>query len=312
MRFGSSGFAALTGIITIFLSSSTVTPGSHPDPNQTPIMPPVYLNHFFVVLSPEEFKSVRKSAFLKGDFAAFEERSTSSQNQSWSGLYYYGKHTYFEFLPVGSLDGQKPRDCSIALGVDHPGDSAAIEGRLRSEFGSPVDPSVIYRGDEKIPWFHLLLPRRSVAVPWFETWVMEYHKDFLPKWHAGLPPTTNSISREAILTRYKAVAGDTTSRRPHLFVDVESILIALPSEELSKFEGWLKALGFYSTHSGERTDFAGPDIKITVVPAEDKRKGILEASFRLSRPLEQTLQFGDQCVLSPAVGNRATWTFVGN
>jgi hypothetical protein len=273
-------------------------------------MPPVYLNHFFVVLNSQEFAAVRNSPFMSREFSAFEERTTSSQNQTWSGLYYYGNHTYFEFLPVGSLDGQKLRDCSIAFGVDHEGDSAAVASRLKNEFEIPVDASVIYRGEEKIPWFHLLLPRRSIPVPWFETWVMEYHNDFLGRWNPTLPPASKSISRETILARYKASVIAQPSNTPQIFEDVESILVALPPEDMSRFKKWLGVLGFLSKVAGDRTDFVGPDITVSVIPVEGSRKGILEATFKLSRPLERMLRFGDRCVLRPVNGKRAKWTFV--
>lgn len=309
MYCGLVRFAAVASLLTLQLSCSTATSKGEQTPKRNP-MPPVHLNHFFVVLSPEVFRSVRNSTFLRSAFSAFEERTTSSQNQTWSGLYYYGRNTYFEFLPVGSLDAQKQGDCSIAFGVDGIGESDAIARRLESEFETPVEPSIVYRGDDKIPWFRLLLPRRSVAVPWFETWVMEYHQDFLPRWNPKLPPAATSISREAILTRYKAVAVGTEFKQPHLFEDIESITIALPPEDRLKFNSWLKALGFSSASVGERTDFTGPDIKVTVVAATADRRGILEAGLKLSQPLQQTFQFGDQCKLLPTQGSRATWRFV--
>src|SRR5258708_12610873 len=63
--------------------------------------PVVFLNHFFVVVDPDTFHAIAKSRFLTHKFAAFEQRTTTSQNQTCSGLYFYGEDTYIDFFPPG-------------------------------------------------------------------------------------------------------------------------------------------------------------------------------------------------------------------
>lgn len=275
------------------------------------LMPRVYLNHFFVVLDPATFEAVKNSPFMKDEFAAFEQRITTSQNQTWSGLYFYGIETYFEFLPVGSLEGQSPGDCSIAFGVDGLGDGEMLLKRLNDGSRVHLDSSVVYRDylDGRIPWFHLLLPKRTVPVPWFETWLMEYHKDFLRTWYPSLPPSTNSVSRRAILERYRAkVAGD-KPRVPKLFQNVVYIEIALPPSDLALFTNWLSLIGYQGAKSGKVMIYSGPEVQIAIRPSTKHKKGALQARFTLSRPLERTVRFGKHSVLRPLKGNFAVWSF---
>ena len=44
------------------------------------------------------FRAADASEYLRTEFAPFERRTTKSGSDSWTGLYFYGESTYFEFL----------------------------------------------------------------------------------------------------------------------------------------------------------------------------------------------------------------------
>src|SRR5262245_32751029 len=80
----------------------------------------VPLNHFFLVLDSQTYKDIENSEFLKNEFAVFEKRTTVRTDQTYTGIYYYGTNTYFEFFDVNQKEGSKVGDSAIAFGTDQP------------------------------------------------------------------------------------------------------------------------------------------------------------------------------------------------
>src|SRR5918998_6248173 len=66
--------------------------------------PPVFLNHFFVVVDSATYKDVERSAFLRQEFAVTERRTTVRNDVSYTALYFYGVNTYFEFFDASAQD----------------------------------------------------------------------------------------------------------------------------------------------------------------------------------------------------------------
>jgi hypothetical protein len=65
----------------------------------------VLFNHLYVVADQVTYDALAGSEFLRGDFAVFEERSSSRADTSYHGLYFYGRRTYFEFLRPDAAGG---------------------------------------------------------------------------------------------------------------------------------------------------------------------------------------------------------------
>ena len=81
--------------------------------------PEVWLNHVLLTLDSSTYAAARDSQFLRESFAGSEERHTKvDSGDSWTGLYFYGRHSYLEFFPPedGSSDGS-----GIAFSVDRYG-----------------------------------------------------------------------------------------------------------------------------------------------------------------------------------------------
>ena len=84
--------------------------------------PPVFLNHFYVVLDSATYKDIEQSAFLRREFAVTEQRTTVRTDMTYTGLYFYGTNTYFEFFDVSSDASSQVGFGGIALGVDQQGE----------------------------------------------------------------------------------------------------------------------------------------------------------------------------------------------
>lgn len=252
-------------------------------------MQPVYLNHLLIFLDEETYRSIGASGFLNEYFACSEERTTLDQatGMSWTGRYYYGRETYFEFMDPGRTSWA-PRD-ALAFGIEQEGGSEELAGRLERALQRDITRFKRKRRyrDEDIPWFWTVdIPRKDDAR--LISWAMEYDPGFLDRWAPDLPPDkpgagTAGIARSRFLTRYRSAVGDELSGR--LFRDIASVTVTLPSDEADLLGAELGVYGYAETEvdrptepgatdgagaglvpSGitKRASFRGPDLDIVV------------------------------------------------
>src|SRR5262245_33169909 len=122
-------------------------------------MPPVYLNHVYRVLDAESFRAADASEYLRTQFAPFERRTTKSGDDQWTGLYYYGESTYFEFLQADSKRDRPVGQSGIALGIEEPKSSEAVRKALDALGLGLGKAKTIERKRETagkmVPWFSM-------------------------------------------------------------------------------------------------------------------------------------------------------------
>jgi hypothetical protein len=157
---------------------------------------------------------------------------------------------------------------------------------------SPVEgskPMLVTRewNGAQVPWFFMTTqPQKRGEEQGFVTWFMQYHPDFLAKWHpdASPFPAKEPTSRAAVLARYKAVLPATATQA--LLGDVTGLTLAAKPEARARFEAWCKAIG---------TTFP-----VHVVDPGAGNEGIRAAEFRLNRApqKEETLRFGAHSTLT--------------
>lgn len=211
-------------------------------------MQPVYLNHLLIFLDAETYRSIGASGFLNEHFACSEERTTHDQatDMSWTGRYYYGRDTYFEFMDPGRTSWT-PRD-AIAFGIEQEGGSEDLAGRLERALKRDITRFKRKRRyrDQDIPWFWTVdIPRKDDAR--LISWVMEYDPGFLDRWAPDLPPKkpgagTAGNARSGFLTRYRSAIGDDLPGR--LFRDITSVTVTLPPDEADLLEAELGVYGY--------------------------------------------------------------------
>lgn len=275
---------------------------------EAPLLFPVPLNHFFVVVDSETYAAIESSPFLRTEFAPFEQRTTARSDRTYSGLYFYGTHTYFEFFDVAAEPGRRLGDSGIAFGVDEPGAVPILQTRLAAHF--PVQQGVITRqlGERQIPWFLSLglaeLPRGAAVNPW----IMEYDPHFLAEWHPEADDS-QGISREQILRRYAAVLPDAPAR-PYL-QDVTGLTLAVEPPAASLLTSLCRLLGYHARSEGEATLLDGPDLLLRLVPESSSERGIRQVALRVRRVTEgpAALHFGPRSVLAFQGAGTAVWSF---
>src|SRR6266446_2027623 len=140
----------------------------------------VYLNHFYVVLDAETYAAVDSSSFLHDEFAAFERRTTVRTDKTYTGIYFYGTNTYFEFFDGSKQSEFRQGVSGLALSPEESGALEALHRQIESE-----PPQLITRkfGVAQVPWFTMLEPKGLSPDASVNPWFMEYHPRFLAEWH---------------------------------------------------------------------------------------------------------------------------------
>ncbi len=247
-------------------------------------MPRVDLNHVYRVLDRDTFSAVDHSEFLRAEFAQFERRTTKSGDDSWTGLYFYGESTYFEFLAADPARRRPVGQSGVAFGVEEAGASAAVRKALEALGAGKVRSLERPRetAGRTVPWFRMtgFEPTDPILV----SWVMEYSPKFLKEWHPELRPALSGISRRSVLERYQAKAALTSPVKDPLLKDVTGVRLALPPERAQAFGRELAALGFRGEPKDTGVSWTGPGVRIDVVPATPNgAHGIVRLEMSLTR-----------------------------
>jgi len=243
------------------------------------------LNHFYLVIDHETYAAIEGSDFLKSEFAPFEKRTTVRADRTYTAIYFYGTNTYFELFDA-SMERRKPGESGIAFGVD------AIAGEPKA---ISLEKHLITREwlGVQLPWFYTLSAQNGQGIA---SWLMEYHPDFLAKWHpdaGGLPG--GGITREAVLRRYKTVLPQTPANP--MLEDVAGLTVAVSPKERQPIEHWIRDIG--------------SQFPVQFVELRSGEPGIREARFKLRRTSAKIpeVRFGGKSVLRFQLDGTALWTF---
>jgi hypothetical protein len=276
--------------------------------------PKVFLNHFLLVIDSSTYKDIVESDFIKNEFAHFEERTTVVNNSaSYSGAYVYGENTYFEFF-----DGSKSQDSvttgltsAIGFGVEKKDELKIIQKKLKEYKNSFYTQRTRDLEGTQIPWFFTAGIFYGETAPDITTWVMEYHEDFLKRWHSDLAPPSPGITRKDVLTRYAAKIAKPEHPRPKLLKDVVEIDLTLNQKDLEILGGELSVFGYEFTVKDDKKIYIGPDIKL-IVEINDSGRGRItgiKMSLHANQHKEETFEFGEKSRLILNADNTATWLF---
>jgi hypothetical protein len=294
------------------LAQTTGNKPSSPRPLSGETMDTVYLNHFFLTVDAESYKAIQSSPFLHDEFAPFEQRTTVRQDITYTGSYFYGAHTYFEFFEAGRASGRVLGASGVAFGVEAAGASLRLKPRLEAALAVPVTIQPITRrvGDRDVDWFYMMTAEDRQPSPLLQTWVMEYRDSFLNDWYGELKPATRGITRAEILGRYTAKLGENEKRRQKLLEDVVEITLALPDAERARLLKTCEAFGYRVTTEAGQTRCLGPQVTFNMVTPKNDVRGITAVKFSLrqAKQGEKTYRLG-KSVLQFNDDRTAVWTF---
>ncbi len=270
---------------------------------------PAPLNHFYVVPDAATFAAIQATPFLREQLGVFEERTTVRNDTSYTGAYFYGTNTYFEFLPPDAT--RHTGEAGVAFGIESEGGSAALEPALSKALGRPVRNFVVTRrlGDADVPWFRMVGLESAPGAP-FSTWSMEYEPAFLARWHGELPPASRAITRSNVLARYAESLNQAKGRDARWLRDVTGLVLGLDEAERTAFAAQLGAYGYRLETKGGETIARGGAVTFTLRPAAPGARGVLEAVFAVKPglPSPAEMKIGTS-VLSFDGKGAARWRF---
>jgi hypothetical protein len=266
---------------------------------------PVPLNHFYLTVDSETFAAIEGSEFLRSEFAAFERRTTVRTDKTYTGIYFYGTHTYFEFFDVANSGGFKLGDSGIAFGLEVPDATKTLQTRLGT-----LAPQLVTRQykDVQVPWFYMLNLVGESGNSVITSWVMEYHPKFLIDWNSS-NDGNQGILRNNILSRYKSVLNKVPSNP--LVDDIVGLTIAADREMITNLTRICERLGYRSHVRGDTVDLHGPDLTLHLISESPSARGIKQIEFRVRRkPKGQAeFHFGSRSLLKFQSEQQALWTF---
>ena len=266
----------------------------------------VPINHFYFSLDGETYAAIENSEFLKNWFAVFERRTTVRTDKTYTGIYFYGTHTYFEFFDASKQTEYKQNSTGVAFGIERPEGLKELQAKLP---GTTIELITRQYNDAQVPWFYMLDLEKFLPNSVLDSWVMEYHPKFLAEWHAEADGNRVGILRTQVLGRYARVLKNSP---PHpLLEDVIGLTIAADSESITKMKELCETFGYRSRGDREVTVLEGPDLVLRLIPETSSARGLRQAIFRVwQKPNGKTeFVFGSHSVLRFQKDGKAVWYF---
>jgi hypothetical protein len=263
------------------------------------------LNHFYATVDTATYAAIEASHFLKERFAPFEKRTTVRNDSTYSGLYFYGDRTYFEFFEANTGD-RKPGDAGLALGIE---DSAGSD-RLRAEWQKlrPSITNMVTRqlGNEPVDWFRMTSfeeSRATSAVEGLRLFAMQYAPGFVQRWNQTSP---NTILQRDILIAYCAKLKLESLRERSLLRDVDRLEIALPEPGIRIRTAQLQAAGWELRESKDAILATGPNVRVLFRFAPSIL-GVTQIEFTLKRATPPATHTLGSTTLEILASPRAIW-----
>lgn len=263
-------------------------------------LPPVPLDHLYVVLDAETHAALRASRFLLEEFAAVDSGLPHFRpvGPDTDVLYVRGAETYLELMGPQNHFGEPVGQIGLGFGVEVPGSLPRVFASLRAAGLRPFFTSdhVDFVGPVPIPWKQTTGPRAPL-VDGLAVWVSEYAPGFA-HWLDPRDADPRAIARSDFLRpRFR---GD------RLLADIIGIRLGVdPAARQTILDGLL-ALGYEAQGAGAALTGAG--LEITLQPKSGPTR-ILAVTLRLTRTASCDLVLGAahlQCM-----GDRAELSLEG-
>ena len=225
---------------------------------QTQGQPSVELNHVYVTLQKGTIDSIARLAFISEQFSMFEQTTTKTVSDSWTGTYLTGWRAYLELFAPGGSEGLTEGSSGIGFSASRLGSGGAIKRKLDSLPGEKTlsDLSSKVEGKDSIPWFDSIR-LQSLDKDAFSTWLMDFRSDYIKF-------RKIELTKDGLFDRHGYIASRyTTSEQKkafesRLFNDLSEVYLELDASESVSFDRFVTALGYsVSEDRGKQAYHAG-------------------------------------------------------
>ncbi|PCC69355.1 Alpha/beta hydrolase family protein [Nannocystis exedens] len=246
-------------------------------------LPPVPLDHLYVVLDAETHAALRTSRFLLEEFAAVDAGLPHFRpvGPDADVLYVRGAETYLELMGPQNHFGEPVGQIGLGFGVEVPGSLPRVFASLRAAGLRPFFSSdyVDFAGPVPIPWKQTTGPRAPL-VDGLAVWASEYAPGFA-HWLDPRSAGPRAIARSDFLRP--------RSRGDRLLADIIGVRLGVDPAARQTITDGLLALGYEAQGGGEVLTEAG--LEISLQP-ENGPTRLLTVTFRLTRAASCDLVLG--------------------
>jgi Family of unknown function (DUF5829) len=262
----------------------------------------LFYNHAYGVLDRETADAIEHSDYLP-EFGAFQVRTTTGSQGSWTARYLYGRETYVEFFGPGDAPGTQLGSTGMGISVERAGDTATVASRLRELGVEPLEfqQTRDFGDGVPVPWFDGLFTTEEYDT--FGAWTMEYRPEYFADPRGNTEPANypGDVGRERYLP---------DTYRDRLMRDVTGVRLGITERDLANTVPLLRAGGFVvRTLPGGDVIAArgGTTLHFDAVPLD--RVGLKRVDFALNRSVSRHVETLGNSTLTVGPGTRAVWTF---
>lgn len=265
------------------------------------------LNHFYLTIDALTYRAISESKFLRKQFAPNEIRTTHRTDRSYTGLYFYGEKTYFEFFDITTETTRRIGDSAIAFGLEQKGETTLLQQKWPNSTRLTITrPS----NGTQVNWFEMLIPPNFTLESPIAVWSMEYLPTFLREWKntSGTSlPTEKNITRSAILERYKSLI---PTIEDSILKNVIGLTLWVDSLVYKAFEQFAGDFGYLITVTENGFFFSDAEgVTYQISLSDGRLHGITEVKFEVTNaPDQQVWKFGNS-TLTFQEADTAVWQF---
>ena len=277
---------------------------------QTPGQPSVELNHVYVTLQKDTIDSIAKSAFISEQFSMFEQKTTKTVSESWTGTYLMGWRGYLELFAAGGSEGLTDGSSGIGFSASRLGSGGAIKRKLDSLPGEKTlsDLSRKVEGKDSIPWFDSIR-LQSLDKDAFSTWLMDFRSDYIKF-------RKIELTKDGLFDRhgYNASRYTTSEQKKafqsRLFNDLSEVYLELDASESVSFDGFVTALGYSVSEDRGKQGYHAGTFTFFVSTLPNPTYRVRKVVCTLTRAVEPRAEyrFGPDARLI-VEGHTAIWIF---
>lgn len=246
-------------------------------------LPPLPLNHLYVVLPEPSFLALRAAPFLRRlaavdrglpEFAAIDERADV--------LYLRGRETYLEIMGPGNHFHEPVHKVGIGLGAEEPGSLPRVFAALEAAGRRPwlSGDYVTFAGPTPVPWKETTGPGAPLA-PEIDLWVSAYRPSFT-RWLNPGASDSGLLRRDFIGPRFDP---------GRLLLDVVAITLRVPPERLAPALALLEDLGLRADRDAPDRVRAAAGLRVELVARPGPAR-LLGARLALTRAATCDERFG--------------------
>lgn len=241
----------------------------------------IEFNHLYVVIDDSTYKYMFDSITFFNEFSNNLAEDVDAGEESWSGIYLFGKHNYLEIFKPNSYEGAQLGDVGLGFMTNKIGILDSLYNYWEQDFDSVNfgNRDFVEESGDTVSWFRYISIPTPDSLP-ISPWLMEHTKEHM----LSIGFAENDIIDEVeywdyLKTRRAWDLGITPDSVTYdkLFDKVTALHLTLSEKELIYLQQYLLSFGFiqYDTY------FVKNDFKVKYAVTESEHYILNQVDFAL-------------------------------